>query len=566
MPACCPPRYRLLDLVFALGGTLTFLLDLGSDVWGALAYYRAGDVAWAALLIGFYGMASLVLQLHSWGWFWTDRRSGNIWELPRDPPHRAGSGSASTYTERGPGELNARESASCGYGAPVTELDSRRAGNGHTGHDMAGNTECPGDNCTGGPCPSSESSAPVAAHIPAEPTIPGKANASCLQATAGNGDVCAGHETRYPGNSMCPPAPDECATSCNAIDIAALPGKGEEKPPGDAHTLTEQLLQHFYTSRHLFSPPCLALLHLLQLGYPLRCIHSLEVGIAAYRSSENNPTYDRYQEYAYFLTHDISMMRLMETFLENTPQLILLLYIVLHRGTIYTFQYFSISISFISISWAILDYHQSLRLFLKDKQSMNILSSIIYFLWNLLLIFSRIVCITLFISVFHLWVALHFLLLWIAFFLWATWQSTDFMRNRILEHFFRATVAVILYFSWFNIADGRTIYRCIVYYCFITADSVILFMSWKIFKFPSILDEYETYLLYVLAVFFPVGILFRVLYYLYLHPNLQKKKKKKEMYDEPDGLMSDANGYRLLKREPVMLKNPRIIQLSMQLM
>ncbi|KAE8624083.1 hypothetical protein XENTR_v10005822 [Xenopus tropicalis] len=410
MPACCPPRYRLLDLVFALGGTLTFLLDLGSDVWGALAYYRAGDVAWAALLIGFYGMASLVLQLHSWGWFWTDRRSGNIWELPRDPPHRAGSGSASTYTERGPGELNARESASCG------------------------------------------------------------------------------------------------------------------------------------------------------------CIHSLEVGIAAYRSSENNPTYDRYQEYAYFLTHDISMMRLMETFLENTPQLILLLYIVLHRGTIYTFQYFSISISFISISWAILDYHQSLRLFLKDKQSMNILSSIIYFLWNLLLIFSRIVCITLFISVFHLWVALHFLLLWIAFFLWATWQSTDFMRNRILEHFFRATVAVILYFSWFNIADGRTIYRCIVYYCFITADSVILFMSWKIFKFPSILDEYETYLLYVLAVFFPVGILFRVLYYLYLHPNLQKKKKKKEMYDEPDGLMSDANGYRLLKREPVMLKNPRIIQLSMQLM
>ncbi|OCT92066.1 XK-related protein 8 [Xenopus laevis] len=560
MSACCPPRYRLLDLVFALLGTLTFLLDLGSDVWGALQYYRDGHVAWAALLLGFYGMASLLLQIHSWGWFWADRRSGDIWELPCDSklggpsePETARSGCTWTGADTGPAQPNAQESPSCGYSVSVTEPDTQWAGNGHTGMENRGenklspNTPCPENGCQS----VAVTRAPLLADETTKLTIPGKFIAFYHLSMTANECLCGCQQHH---NLIAPPSADECATD------------KEERCPEVIHKHTgdsEQLLQHFYTSRHLFSPPCLALLHLLQLGYPLRCIHSLEVGATAFRSSENNPVYENYQQYAYFLTHDISMMRLMETFLENTPQLILILYIVLVRGTIYPFQYFSISMSFISISWAILDYHQSLRHYLKEKQSMSILSSVIYFLWNLLLIFCRIVCITLFISVFHEWVALHFLLLWIAFFLWVTWQRTDFMQNRILEQFYRATVSVILYFSWFNIADGRTLYRCIFYYCFIITDSAILFTSWMSLKFPSILDGYETCLLCVLAVALLVGLLLRVLYYMYLHPNIQKEKK--EMYDEPDGRMSDANGYRLLKSKPAMLKNPRIVHLSRHL-
>lgn len=42
--------------------------------------------------------------------------------------------------------------------------------------------------------------------------------------------------------------------------------------------------------------------------------------------------------YAVFLSHDISLLRLFETFLESAPQLVLGLYIILHMSKAETFQ------------------------------------------------------------------------------------------------------------------------------------------------------------------------------------------------------------------------------------
>ncbi|XP_075459889.1 XK-related protein 8 [Ascaphus truei] len=322
--------------------------------------------------------------------------------------------------------------------------------------------------------------------------------------------------------------------------------------------------KYFCTSRLLNCTPCLAILHILQLGYPLRCIHSVEAGLSAFRCKEGTSNSAWLQEYAYFLTHDISMMRLMETFLENSPQLILLLYIVLQRGEIQYFQYFSISSSFLSISWSIVDYHRSLRLFLKDKQKLNICSSAVYFLWNFFLILPRILCITLFASVFHCWIALHFLMLWVPFFLWVWLQKTDFMQRKQLEHIYRATVAVVLYFSWFNIADGRTIHRCLIYHIFITTDSLVLLISWKYLRFPSIVDYYEMPLFLVVLTAFFLGLLLRWFYYTLLHPNLGSESRNSN--DEPDFRMRGAGTVEfkglMLKRRPAGFRNPRMLLLS----
>ncbi|KAG8451189.1 hypothetical protein GDO86_003443 [Hymenochirus boettgeri] len=555
MPSCWPPRYRLLDLLLALGGTLTFLVDLSSDVWGAVEYYRAGDVAYAACLLAFYGLSSAVLQLHSWSWFWADRHHSDIWKCPH---HRTGNSTESLPRwDRGSVSSQLGEGGSAGTGLSVKV------------HGRNGKT----NGCSDVSYPGAHSQTHGRTQRDAQCTDPAGGNAnSCTGAMAGDtvhpthgASVATTQEPVPPSTgSMATANPGNRAVvgkwgtttekeeSANVVtEIISLQTEGDD---------TEQLLQHFSTSRHLFSPPCLVLLHFLQLGYLLRCIHSLEVGVSAYRSSEQSPTYVQYQDYAYFLTHDISMMRLIETFLENTPQLILLLYVVLRKGTIYAFQYFSICISFISISWAILDYHQSLRLFLKEKKKLNIFSSVIYFLWNFLFIFSRIVCITLFSLVFHSWISLHFSLLWLTFFLWASWQQTDFMKNRILEQFYRATVAVIMYFSWFNISDGRSIYRCLFYYVFVTIDCAILFMSWQIFKFPSSLDEYETYILFVVVLAFLAGLSLRMLYYIYFHPNRASWGKKE--YDEPDAIPVGASEYRFLNIKYATHKNPRMLNLS----
>nr|DBA33702.1 TPA: hypothetical protein GDO54_001344 [Pyxicephalus adspersus] len=366
MLSCLAPRYRLLDVVFALWGTVAFLGDLGIDVWSAVTYYRAGRTVLALLHFGLYVLSSFVLQLLSCGWFWVD------WE---------------TW-----------------------------------------------------------------------------------------------------------------------------------------------------------------------------CLHSLEVGIAAYKRSESS----HYQEYAYFLTHDISMMRLIETFLENTPQLILVLYIIIQQETIHLFQYFSIAISFICISWAILDYHQSLRLFLKDKEKLNFFSSFIYFLWNFFLISARILCITLFTVTFHWMIVLHFVGLWLVFFLWACLQKTDFMKRKLLEPFYRATVAAILYFSWFNIADGRTIHRCIFYHTFITIDSLLLLLSWKYLKFPSILDHYESLFFWLAVLLTALGLIIRMFYYKYVHPNVVKETKK--VSDETDGMVEGK--FRMFvatAKKPYKIQNERMAHLAHQI-
>ncbi|CAH2221797.1 XK-related 8 [Pelobates cultripes] len=581
MPSCLPSRYRFLDLIFALGGTLTFLVDLGLDVWAAVQYYRAGDLAWAALLLSFYGLSSVALQFLSWGWLWVDRqdrlkgRQGGqedrgehgengtphgkcCLELQpyNSPPGEGTKGAASNKTGDS-GVINGLN----GCQAPAL-VDSPAAAGGdmddHTpdtvptpGRGHGAMLDIPDSECSDRghgamlDIPDSECSdrghgaiLPTPICPAAQPWLPGEA-----------------HRDEGPGQQAVTQCPEDQSTwrdiSCNEI------GQGNGEIQDSRLTCR---LDNFYTSRPLYCLSLATILHILQLGYPLRCIHSLEVGVAAYRSKVGSTLSKQYQEDAYLVTHDISMMRLIETFLENTPQLILLLYILLQRRIIQTFQYFGISVSFISISWAILDYHQSLRFFLKDKQKLDFLSSLVYFLWNILLIFSRITCITLFTSVFHLWITLHYFLLWAVFFLWAGLQKTDFMKHTLFEYFYRAIVAGVLYFSWFNISEGKTIYRCIFYYVFIMSDNIILLLSWKYLGYSTVLDAYELTIFLVVGLALFIGLAVRVLYYVYLHPNVSTETK--ECYDEPDGRRKGeiSNKSLLVYQVPLAPKHPRMLQ------
>ncbi|XP_053563098.1 XK-related protein 8 [Bombina bombina] len=506
MPDSLPERFRLLDLLFALVGTIAFLLDLGSDVWGAVKYYQAGDVAWAILLLAFYAISSVVLQLLSWGWYSVDRQS----VAASVPSNQLSDHQQKCSTNhRGSGKSQLNGCSNKDGSSPALEL----------GEADATEEVKPGEDA--------KSSSDVI---------------TAAKDTENNNSSHAATPGEVPGESISLNALSDQNGACPEMSTQA--GIAQEDP-------LFYLKNRFHTYRYLFSTTCLAILHILQLGYPLRCIHSLEVGFKAYKTGN-----EQYQEYAYFLTHDISMLRLVETFLENTPQLILLLYIVLKRGTIQTFQYFSIATSFVSISWAILDYHQSLRMFLKEKQKLDIIPSAVYFLLNGFFIFARIVCIVLFTSVFDWWIALHFLLIWISFFVWATLQKTTFMQSTTWEPFYRATVAIILYFVWFNIADGKTIYRCVIYYIFIGIDCSILLVSWKFWRLPSIVELYENHIFIAVSLAFILGVVLRCLYYNFFHPNLREQE-----YDVVDNKDSDYKKL-ILNNEPTPLKNPRLMKLA----
>ncbi|XP_030360042.1 XK-related protein 8 [Strigops habroptila] len=270
------------------------------------------------------------------------------------------------------------------------------------------------------------------------------------------------------------------------------------------------------------SPALLNALHLLQLGFLFRCLHALKVGWNVCWAAEEE---DEEQSRMAFLSHDISMLRLFETFLENTPQLTLLLYVILQTNKAEPSQGLGLCTTFLCVTWSLLDYHQSLRSFLQDKYELSVSSSVVYFLWNLLLICPRILTVTLFALLWPYAVAVHFPLVWLAMFLWVSLQGTDFMESPGPEQLYRAIVAVVLYFSWFNVSQGRTLYRSIIYHGFILVDSTLLALSWLWCRSPS--DEHS-YLIPVVSAALPcylLGLALRVTYYKWLHPNLRARRE-----------------------------------------
>ncbi|XP_071624107.1 XK-related protein 8 [Heliangelus exortis] len=264
-------------------------------------------------------------------------------------------------------------------------------------------------------------------------------------------------------------------------------------------------------------PWLLAALHFLQLGFLFRCLHALKMGWeVCWAKREEEEERSRMA----FLSHDISMLRLFETFLENTPQLTLLLYVILQTNKADTSQGLGICTAFLCVTWSLLDYHQSLRSFLQDKYQLSWGSSVVYFLWNLFLVCPRVLAVALFALLWPYGVAVHFPLVWLAMFLWVSLQGTDFMESPGPEQLYRAMVAVILYFSWFNVAEGRTLSRSIIYHSFILVDSTLLVLAWLWGCAPS--DEHS-YLVPVVSAALPcylLGLVLRVTYYQWLHPNV----------------------------------------------
>ncbi|XP_059205098.1 XK-related protein 8.3 [Centropristis striata] len=256
------------------------------------------------------------------------------------------------------------------------------------------------------------------------------------------------------------------------------------------------------------------LLHVLQLGFLCRHISAIRQGFRVWWRKEEG------SEYAVYLTHDLSMLRLIETFCESAPQLTLMIYVMLHTNKARTVQFVSIAASTTSIAWMVVDYHRSLRSFLPDKAKQGWCSSLIYFLWNLLLITPRVAALALFASVLSGYIAVHFVMLWSVFVFWAWRQGTDFMDSAGGEWLYRATVGLIWYFSWFNVAEGQTRGRSVIYHSFITTDGGILLVTWWCYRDPVQTESYALPLLIAVPFIYLLGLLFKALYYCCFHPKL----------------------------------------------
>lgn len=184
-----------------------------------------------------------------------------------------------------------------------------------------------------------------------------------------------------------------------------------------------------------------------------------------------------------------------------------------------------------AIAFSVTMYHRSLRSFLPDKAKQHVISSVVYFLWNLFLISSRLTALALFASVLPCFIFAHFFCSWLVLFFFAWRAKTDLMESPCGEWLYRATVGLIWYFDWFNVAEGKTWYRTLLYHGYILADISLLcgVWCWKMNTDPPYFEIPHLYAIVTavcVVLVYVFGLLFKMMYYKCYHPNLAKDELK----------------------------------------
>uniref|UniRef100_A0A8C7RH33 XK-related protein n=1 Tax=Oncorhynchus mykiss TaxID=8022 RepID=A0A8C7RH33_ONCMY len=260
-------------------------------------------------------------------------------------------------------------------------------------------------------------------------------------------------------------------------------------------------------------------IHILQLGQVWRYIRTLYLGIQSHRMKELKEAQRRFYWAMMFEYADVNMLRLLETFLESAPQLVLQLCIMIQQNRAETLQCISSLGSLLSLSWVLASYHKLLRDSRDDQRSLSYRGALLHLLWRLFTISSRVLSLALFASLFHLYFGIFVVLHWCGMALWVVHGGTDFCMSRWEEVLFNMVVGIVYIFCWFNVKEGHTRGRMVAYYSVVLAENTLLTGLWYVYRDHADTDNYAVPALCGVYLSFAGGVLVMLLYYGLLHPS-----------------------------------------------
>ncbi|XP_049610051.1 XK-related protein 6 [Syngnathus scovelli] len=258
-----------------------------------------------------------------------------------------------------------------------------------------------------------------------------------------------------------------------------------------------------------------ATIHILQLGQVWRYIRTLYLGLMSRRQKEHQR---RWYWAMMFEYADVNMLRLLETFLESAPQLVLQLCIMIQENRAETLQCISSLASLLSLAWVLASYHKLLRDSRDDQRSMSYRGALLHLFWRLFTISSRVLSLALFASLFHIYFGIFVVVHWSAMAFWVVHGGTDFCMSKWEEVLFNMVVGIVYIFCWFNVKGGQTRHRMITYYTVVLAENTILTGLWYAYRDPVLTDSYAIQALCSVYLTFAGGVLVMLLYYGFLHP------------------------------------------------
>ncbi|XP_028842861.1 XK-related protein 6 [Denticeps clupeoides] len=255
--------------------------------------------------------------------------------------------------------------------------------------------------------------------------------------------------------------------------------------------------------------------HVLQMGQVWRYIRTMYLGVQSHRRKQHSRRFYWAMMYEYA---DVSMLRLLETFLESAPQLVLQLCIMIQKNRAESLQCVSLVASLLSLSWVLASYHKLLRDSRDDKKSMSYRGALIHIFWRLFTISSRVLSFALFASIFHIYFGIFVVIHWCAMAFWIVHGGTDFCMSKWEEVLFNMVVGIVYIFCWFNVKEGRSRYRMVAYYIVVLAENTALTCLWYAYRDPATTDSYAVPVMCGVYMSFASGVVFMGIYYGVLHP------------------------------------------------
>lgn len=102
---------------------------------------------------------------------------------------------------------------------------------------------------------------------------------------------------------------------------------------------------------------------------------------------------------------------------------------------------------------------------------------------------------------------------------WIIQGETDFCMSKWEEIIYNMVVGIIYIFCWFNVKEGPSRFRMIIYYSVTLAENVALTAAWYTYRDPHTSDSSALVVVCLVACSFALGTFFMLVYYCWLHPD-----------------------------------------------
>ncbi|XP_030623365.1 XK-related protein 7 isoform X2 [Chanos chanos] len=259
------------------------------------------------------------------------------------------------------------------------------------------------------------------------------------------------------------------------------------------------------------------IVHILQLAQVWRYVHALYLG--AQSRWHGDHVHQHFYWRMMFESADISMLRLLETFLKSAPQLVLQLCIMVQAREVLPLQGLCASASLVSLAWMIASYQKALRDSRDDKLPMSYKAVVVQMLWHLFTVGARAMAFALFASIFQLYFGIFIVAHWCAMTFWIIQGETDFCMSKWEEIIYNMMVGIVYVFCWFSVREGPTRCRLLLYSFIVLAENVALTAAWYLYRDSRTSDFYAVVIVCVVACSYALGTFFMFVYYCLLHPD-----------------------------------------------